>query len=147
MAKRPVKTKIEFKRARRANTEILDRMVYASRCGRFKIEKLTCLLDGRTVPQGARRRAHHNAEVQETKTEEEKMKKKTPWDQDMPSEQEIEILQFSTDNHGDYRIEAPDPGTWEPQKVGKEWRVTIDGQYIYYKRKKDAQAALDNPRP
>ena len=43
-----VKTKIEFMRGRRANTEILERMIYPSRCGRFKLEKLLCLLDGRT---------------------------------------------------------------------------------------------------
>jgi len=40
--------KIEFKRGRRADTQVADRMVYGSRCGRFKLEKHICLLDGRT---------------------------------------------------------------------------------------------------
>ena len=43
-----VKTKIEFKRGHRANTKIAERMVYPSRCGRFKLERMTSSLDGVT---------------------------------------------------------------------------------------------------
>ncbi len=43
-----VKTEIEFKRGHRSNTTSADRMVYPSRCGRFKLEKMTCRYDGVT---------------------------------------------------------------------------------------------------
>lgn len=43
-----VKTKIEFKRGHRADTFTSQRMVYPSRCGRFKLEKMTCRFDYRT---------------------------------------------------------------------------------------------------
>lgn len=43
-----VRTKIEYMRGRSANTQVAKRMVYPSKCGRFKLEKHLCLLDGRT---------------------------------------------------------------------------------------------------
>ena len=43
-----VRTKIELMRGRRENTPVTSRMVYPSRCKRFKLEKHDCLLDGRT---------------------------------------------------------------------------------------------------
>ena len=72
------------------------------------------------------------------------MKKKSPWDRDMPSAQELWDTQFSWHHiyETEKRMHDGDPGKWSPQKVGKEFRVTIDGEYIYYKRKKDAKAAL-----
>ena len=48
MAASVPKTKIEFMRGRREDTEVADRMTYPSRCGRFKLEKHICLLEGRT---------------------------------------------------------------------------------------------------
>ena len=65
---------------------------------------------------------------------------KKGWDQDMPSEQELWHLQVSCEQHPDIRV--GDCGEYKPIKVGKEYRITVDGDYVYYKRLKDAKAAI-----
>lgn len=43
--------KIEFKRGKRKNTEVSDRMVYESWCGRWKLEHFKCRFSGRVFWQ------------------------------------------------------------------------------------------------
>jgi hypothetical protein len=62
----------------------------------------------------------------------------------MPSAQELWDTQMSW--HHLHEIEKGladvDQGEYVPQKVGKEYRITIDGEYIYFKRLKDAKEEL-----
>ena len=63
------------------------------------------------------------------------------WDCGMPSARELWRLQESCEKH--YNGTA-DPIEREPVKVGKEWRITVGRDYVYFKKMKDAKEALDN---